>query len=197
MVTLGAAAAPIPRLDTQTYNRMVGSGVLDGQPVELIDGLLVEHMSPQGPEHAAVVERLTRHFASAREWLRIQLPLEVPPDSEPEPDLALLDREASPKQHPRTAVLVVEVAVTSHNVDRGSKTALYARAGVPTYWLVDVPARAVEVRTEPSANGYGRCEVFYEGALTLPSVAGVDDLELAALFAQIDMNSSSRAGSGS
>lgn len=186
MATLAADAVPILRLDTETYNRMVGSGALDGQPVELIDGLLVEHMSPQGPEHAAIVERLTRHFASAREWLRIQLPLEVPPDSEPEPDLALIDHEASPTQHARTAMLVAEVAVTSHSIDRGSKATLYARAGVPSYWLVDVPAQAVEVRTEPGSDGYRRCEIF-RGRTCIPSpAAGVGDLDVAALFAGID-----------
>jgi len=186
MAMLAAAAVPILRLDTEIYNRMVESGALDGQPVELIDGLLVEHVSPQGPEHAAIVERLTRHFASAREWLRVQLPLEVRPDSEPEPDLALVDHEASPKQHARTAVLVVEVAVTSHLIDRDSKAALYARAGVPVYWLVDVPARAVEVRTEPASDGYRRCEVFVEGVCAPSPVAGTEDLDVTALFAGVE-----------
>jgi Uma2 family endonuclease len=162
---------------------MVESGALEGQPVELLDGLLVEHMSPQGPAHTAVVMRLSRHFASAEGWLMVQLPLEVLPDSEPEPDLALVDHEPSPTRHARTALLVVEVAVTSHSVDRGSKAALYARAGVPTYWLVDLPGRAVEVRTEPGEGGYRQQRTYPLGDRVPAPVPSVADLDVSALLA--------------
>lgn len=124
----------IHRLDTETYNRMVATGALEGEPVELLDGLLVE-MSPQGPAHDAVVRRLTRHLGSARAWLGVQGPLELQPGSEPEPDLLLTDAEPSFEHLPRTALLVVEVAVTSHAKDRATKAEAYARAGVPTYLL--------------------------------------------------------------
>jgi Uma2 family endonuclease len=59
---------------------------------------------------------------------------------------------------------------------------MYARAGVPAYWLVDVPGRAVEVRTEPGADGYGRCDVFREGATVPSPVSGADDLDVAGLL---------------
>jgi Uma2 family endonuclease len=185
MATLAAAAVPILRLDTETYNRMVESGALDGQPVELIDGLLVEHVSPQSPEHTAVVMRLSRHFASAEGWLMVQLPFEVLPNSEPEPDLAVIDYEPSPKQHARSALLVVEVSVSTHQLDRGAKASLYARAGVPTYWLVDVPGKLVEVRTEPRPYGYLHCETYAAGSLVPAPVAGVAELEVSALLAGV------------
>jgi Uma2 family endonuclease len=171
----------IRRLDTEAYNRMVQTGALEGEPVELLDGLLVE-MSPQGADHYLAIVRLTRHLAAARAWLGVQGPLEIKPGSEPEPDLALIEGEPSPSQLPRAALLTVEVAVTSHKKDRGPKVEMYARAGVPTYWLVDVPGRAVEVRTDPGPAGYGRCEVYGVGA-TVPSPAeGVTDLDVAWLF---------------
>lgn len=172
----------IHRLDTATYNRMVDTGALEGEPVELLDGLLVE-MSPQGESHVIVIMRLTRHFRTAEAWLMVQLPLEAKPSSEPEPDLALVhEGDLSSEHHPREALLTVEVAVSSHEKDRGKKAHIYARKGVPTYWLVDVPGRAVEVRTEPGPEGYGRC-VLYKVGDRVPSPAeGVEDLDVTALL---------------
>ncbi|HYB23282.1 MAG TPA: Uma2 family endonuclease [Solirubrobacteraceae bacterium] len=171
----------IHRLDTATYNRMVATGALEGEPVELLDGLLVE-MSPQGPAHDAVVTRLVRHLATARAWLGVQGPLEIRPGSEPEPDLKLTDEEPSFDHLSRTALLVVEVAVTSHAKDRETKAETYAAAGIPTYWLVDVPGRAVEVRSDPGPQGYRRCEVYRAGEHVPSPAEGVSDLDVASLF---------------
>jgi Uma2 family endonuclease len=172
---------PIHRLDTETYNRMVQTGALEGEPVELLEGLLVE-MSPQGADHYLAIMRLTRHCRSAEAWLGVQGPLEIKPGSEPEPDLTLIEGEPSSRHHPRTALLTVEVAVTSHKKDRGPKGEMYARTGVPTYWLVDVPGRAIEVRTDPGPNGYSRCEVYGVGASVPSPAEGVPDLDVAWLF---------------
>ena len=91
MAAATAPSLPIHRLDVDAYDQMVASGALEGEPVELLEGLLVEVMSPQSPAHAAAIERLTRHLGAARARLRVQLPLALPPDSEPEPDLALVE----------------------------------------------------------------------------------------------------------
>lgn len=178
-----ATTLPVHRLDIETYARMVASGALDGQPIELLDGVLVE-VSPPTPAHATMVDRLTRHLSPAREWwLRVQSPLEVPPDSVPEPDLAVLPGEPSPNHHPTAALLAIEVAVSSHLVDRNVKADLYAQAGIPVYWLVDVPGRTVEVRREPGPDGYRKCEIYSE-ADTIPSpLVGIDALDVAALLA--------------
>ena len=87
---------------------MVATGVLADEPVELLEGLLIE-MGRQGPSHYAAIMRLTRHLATARAWLGVQGPLEVKPDSEPEPDLALIEGEPSSEHLPCRALLVVEV----------------------------------------------------------------------------------------
>lgn len=176
---------PVHRIDVETYNRIVASGALEGQRVELLDGLIVE-MSPQKPSHAATIEALTRHFARAKARLRVQLPLEVPPGCEPEPDLALLAEKPPPGCHPRSALLVVEVAVSSHMIDRNVKARQYARAGIPVYWLVDVPGRAVEVRTQPDPDGYSDCELYHEGSPVPSPLPGVDDLSVAALVADVE-----------
>lgn len=171
----------IHRLDTETYNRMVDTGELEGLPIELLEGLLVE-VSPQGSSHYAAIMRLTRHFRTAEAWLGVQLPLETKPDSEPEPDLTLTEGEPSSEHLPRTALLAVEVAVTSHKQDRGAKAAEYARAGVGTYWLVDVPGRTVEVRTDPGPDGYRGLEVYGLGTAVPSPDPGVADLDVGALL---------------
>ena len=126
---------------------MVASGALDGEPVELVDGLLV-HVTPQGADHAALVQRLTVHFAVRADLLRVQMPLAVP-GGRPEPDVALTETVTS-REHPHTAALVVEVAVTSREDDL-IKLPGYAHAGVATVWLVDVNGRVVHVFTDPQS----------------------------------------------
>jgi Uma2 family endonuclease len=177
-----ATTLPLHRLDVDTYNRIVACGALEGQHVELLDGTIVD-MSPQSPAHAAVVERLTRHFADAGERLRVQLPLEVGGDSEPAPDLALVTEPERAGRHPRTAALVIEVAVASQPIDRGVKARLYAQAGIPVYWLIDVLAQTVEVRTGPSDRGYARTETHKSGGTVPCPLDGVGDLDVAALLA--------------
>ncbi len=172
----------IHRLDVGTFERMVASGELEGRPIELLEGLLVE-VSPQGPEHALVIARLTSYLASAQGYLSVQLPIETQWGSLPEPDLMLTEGERARDRHPRTALLVVEVAVSSHNKDRETKANMYAWAPVPNYWLVDVLAGTVEVRTEPGPAGYGRCEIYGAGTNVPSPAEGVADLDVTALFA--------------
>jgi Uma2 family endonuclease len=181
-----ASALPIHRLDVDTYNRMVASGALEGQRVELLEGLIVE-MSPKSPAHTIVVTKLMRHFAPApRWWTQVQDPIEVRPDSEPEPDLIVAAHKPPPGQHLRTALLVVEVAVSSQRIDRGVKAALYARAGIPTYWLVDVRRGAIEVRAQPGRDGYDHCEIHGASATVPSPLEGVEDLDIAALLADVE-----------
>ncbi len=185
MAVKPATALPVHRLDVETYNQMVASGALEGLPVELLEGIVVD-MSPHSPDHAAVIEALTAYLAGASARLRVQLPLEVLPDSEPEPDLALVAEQPLANQHPRTALIVVEVAVSSHSIDRGVKSDLYARAGIPVYWLIDVPGKAVEMRTQPGGHGYQRCEIYHPGEHLPSPAAGVESLPVAALFDGLD-----------
>ncbi|MGH2852747.1 MAG: Uma2 family endonuclease [Solirubrobacteraceae bacterium] len=169
------------RLDVETFERMVATGELEGERVELLEGLLIE-VSPPSPEHSTPIVRLTRYLATARVWLHVQLPLATTRGSLPEPDLALVEDEGLPSRHPRTALLAVEVSVTSHKKDRNTKAKLYAQARVPTYWLVDVPGRVVEVRSDPGPGGYGRCEIYGIGAQVPSPTEGVPNLDVASLF---------------
>lgn len=134
---------------------MLESGALaDDEPLELLDGRLVV-VSPQGPAHSGLVVRLRRSLEAAYGpafSARDHSPLDCGESSWPEPDIALVPSAADDYlgAHPHgiDAVLVIEIAVTSRDIDR-AKAAIYCAAGVPEYWLVDVQARRLEVRTTP------------------------------------------------
>ncbi|HEY1689075.1 MAG TPA: Uma2 family endonuclease [Solirubrobacteraceae bacterium] len=181
MAAQPATTLPVHRIDVETYDRMVVAGTLEGARVELLEGLLSE-MSPQSPQHAAAIEVLTRHFANAGARVRVQLPISIPPDSEPEPDLALVAEKPPAGEHARTALLVIEVAVSSQAIDRNVKARLYARAGVPTYWLLDLAARTLEIHTQPGKTGYSQVDTRREDDLIPCPVEGAEDLDFALLL---------------
>jgi len=180
---VAASASPtLHRLSPELYDRLVDSGLLTGEPVELVDGLLV-HMTPQGAEHAALVRQLMLTLAARLDMLRVQMPLAVP-GGRPEPDLALAE-DAGPREHPRTAELVVEVAVTSLNNDL-AKLPSYAQAGVKVVWIVDVPARTVRVFDEPHGRRYEREQLRHDKDSLVAPVDGVPPLAVSDLFAVLD-----------
>jgi Uma2 family endonuclease len=176
------AASTLHRLSPELYDRLVDSGLLAGEPVELVDGLLV-HVTPQGAQHAALVQRLTRHLGARLDLLRVQMPLAVP-GGRPEPDLALAETTTS-REHPRTAELVVEVAVVSLHDDL-AKLPGYAEAGVKVVWLIDVPGRTVRVFDQPHQRRYEHERLLRAGD-TLPApIAGVPPLAVSDVFAVLD-----------
>jgi Uma2 family endonuclease len=185
VMRVAASASPtLHRLSPELYDRLVDSGLLDGEPVELVDGLLV-HVTPQGAEHAALVQRLTRHLGARLDLLRVQMPLAVP-GGRPEPDLALAETITS-RAHPRTADLVVEVALTSLTDDL-AKLPGYADAGVKAVWLVDVNGRVVRVFTDPqpAERRYASERVLRTGDTLHADVTGVAPLEVGELFAVLE-----------
>jgi Uma2 family endonuclease len=159
---MGAIEFPTPfKLTTDQYHRMGEAGVFpSGARVELIDGTVYE-MPPIGNPHASVVRRLQHVFSrrlSDRSVVSIQLPVVLPPHSEPEPDVVLLgwkdDFYSSRAPGADDVLLAIEVASSSLRFDRTVKAALYARFGIAEYWLVDVAARAIVVHRQPAPSGY-------------------------------------------
>ncbi len=159
--------------------RMVELGVIGpDEHVELLEGELVV-VTPQGPPHASRImtfQELLSELYRGVGSLRIQLPLDAAPDGLPEPDLALVRGAGSDyrTRHPSGAdvILVVEIARTSQKLDR-AKARTYARMGVSVYWIVDLAAGALEVRTAPRGDGrYARTEIFGPDDLVeLPALA--------------------------
>jgi Uma2 family endonuclease len=169
------------RIRVDEYHRMIEAGILDeNERVQLIDGVLVA-MTPQGRLHAFVIQELNRLLvrALADDYkVLTQLPLTLGGDSEPEPDLAVVRAEdaRSRTRHPETALLVIEVAGDSLRLDRESKAVLYARAGVPEYWIVNLAAASVEVFRDPDlvTGSFRTTSQCRRGeALTAQSVPGV------------------------
>ena len=147
---------PIWRLSVEQYHRMIRFGILtDDDPVELLAGWLITKM-PKNPPHRLSTQ-LTRE-AIARllppGWYAdAQKPITTD-DSEPEPDVVVVrgERRDYRDHHlrERDVTLVVEVADTTLQRDRTLKKRLDARAGIPTYWIVNLADNRLEVYTEPA-----------------------------------------------
>lgn len=167
--------------------RMVEVGILDEDDrVELLDGVLTE-VSPKSADHGTAIARLVRWLVAADPAERYEVRTEHPflvPDrrSLPEPDVAVVERRAT-GGHPATALLVIEVAVTSLRTDTQVKPGLYAAAGVPESWVVDVPGRRVHRFTEPTEDGYAHRTVQEVGETLTPQHVQAPPLALTELFA--------------
>jgi Uma2 family endonuclease len=170
----------VHRLSSAEYERMVESGALADVRVELLDGLLVD-MTPQGEVHACVNQRLMWLCSARIELLRVQMPLSVAEGWMPEPDVALAEHDPDWTRRPSTALLVVEVSVSSQAIDR-RKALAYARAGVPRYWLVDLPAGVVLAHTEPSDDAYALVTRLEGDDVLDAGVDGVETTTVAALL---------------
>ena len=165
------------------YEQMVEKGLFAGERVELLRGALVE-MTPQDPFHSGVVQILYERLLpllSGRATVRVLFPLAVGADSMPEPDIAVVPLGDYRSQHPTTALLVIEVAGTSLRKDRLLKGELYAEAGVPEYWVVNLNDRVVEVSTQPRSGTYETRQTLRPGETLRPrgfpdAVLAVSDL---------------------
>lgn len=165
--------APPHRLTYDDVVRMVEVGILqEHDRVELVDGVLVD-MSPIGLEHDDVVAWLNEHFVRADvpgAQVRVQASMVLRDGySFVQPDVFLVERGPRP-QLVTEALLVVEVAQTSHRRDR-EKAFEYAFAGVPEYWLVDLVAETVTVHRDPASDGYRATTVHGVGDEVEPLVA--------------------------
>lgn len=152
------ASGSIHHWTREEYEQAVERGAFEGWRVELVDGVLCD-MSPQSGGHATAVRRIQKALDAVLPNgldLRFQMPLALSPDSEPEPDVAVVSGETGTysRVHPTTALLVVEVADSSLSFDRNHKQRLYARAGIPEYWIVNLASRRLEVYREPAPDGY-------------------------------------------
>ena len=135
------------------YYRLAEEGWFNGQRVQLIQGEII-NMPPQGHKHTQVYLRALNIILDifGGKYVRPQLPLNVPGESDPEPDLAVtLESLEYYRDHPVTALLVIEVADSSIQLDR-RKANLYAAAGVRDYWIANVNTKRLEIFRDPVAD---------------------------------------------
>jgi Uma2 family endonuclease len=154
-----SADEPQQLYTADAYFELVERGVLAPEDrVELLNGLVVS-MSPQSPAHATTIcllQDVLVHRLLAGMHVRVQMDLVLNDSYVPEPDIAVVAGEPGDYalSHPTAALLIVEVADSSLAQDRITKTALYAAAGIPEYWVVNLRTRQVDVRRDPTSAGY-------------------------------------------
>ena len=163
------------------YHRLVDQGILDDQPVELLAGEIVV-MSPEGVPHASIsvdageyLMRLLGQRAQMRQAKPITL---TAVDSEPEPDLAVVERLGPAYRdhhpYPENVFWLIEYANTSLSKDLDQKKRLYAEAGIPEYWVVNLRDMTVLVFRDPGAGTYQTEQTLDGGVihpLALPDIA--------------------------
>ncbi|MBI2760427.1 MAG: Uma2 family endonuclease [Chloroflexi bacterium] len=163
------------RFTFDDYHRMAQAGILnEDDRVELIRGEVID-VPPIGPDHAWSVDALSATFHAqlgARAVVHTQNPVRLPDNSEPEPDVTLLlpplDRYRGRIPVAADTLLVIEVADTTLGYDRYTKAALYAAAGVPEYWVVNINGRQVEVMHDPQDGEYQQVALHNEDAVLSP-----------------------------
>ncbi len=169
------------------YEQMIAAGVLgEDERLELIEGEVVR-MSPIGPVHVFIVNRLTNLLAAAvgqRAVVSVQNPIRLS-QSQPQPDVALLLPAAGLRPYTLPSagdiLLVIEVADSTGKFDQTIKVPLYGREGISECWLIDLVAGVLEVYRGPSAGGYRTKATYAPGEVVFPQALpevrlSVDDM---------------------
>jgi Uma2 family endonuclease len=172
------------RLTVGQFHRMIDAGVFGSDRVELLEGLLVRIavLSPPnatalGLAHTCLRDRLPEGWI-----VRTRSPVTTD-DSEPEPSLVVAvdlgHRYAEAHPSPKEVGLIVEVSDTTLWKDREVKARIYARGGIPTYWIVNLPERQIEVYTSPRAgkNPTYRQRQDYRAGQAVPLTIGGQECE--------------------
>lgn len=169
MTSATDAILPIHQFTVEDYYRMGELGLFEGKRVELIHGKVID-MSPINPKHASAVKVLNN-------WLRIVLgkdymlgvqdPIHIDDHSEPEPDISVLkyreDYYVEAHPTPEDVFLLIEVADSSLDKDQKVKLPLYAQAGIPEVWIVNLNERRLVQYLGPTKQGYEQNHIFKRG----------------------------------
>ncbi len=168
------------------YYRLSDLGFFNGKRVELIEGeIFVKYtytefdegeyeMSAMSSLHFSgvnVAAEVMREVFKKKYFVSVQCPIDVGENSEPEPDISIIEGKARDFKSaiPKTAALIVEISDTSLLYDRGKKVSLYARANIQDYWIVNLKDRRLEVYRRPIEDhaafygfSYGEIRIFTE-----------------------------------
>lgn len=182
------------RFTVAQYHQMIASGILnEDHPVELLAGLLVKKI-PKKPIHSAItqlVRDLLGQMLPTGWFVADQEPITLA-DSEPEPDLMIVrgNRRHYFHHHPIATdlALVIEVADATLSRDKSLKKRLYAQAGIPIYWIINLVDNQLEIYSQPEKGIY--LEVgFHRPGASVPLVLSgreIAQLSVAELFPNLD-----------
>jgi Uma2 family endonuclease len=171
------------------YQRMGEAGVLsEDDRFELIEGEVIE-ISPIGRRHAACVGRLNRTLTLLLQHVALvwmQNPIQLSDYSEPQPDIVVLklrdDFYDNSLPTPDDVLLVVEVSDSTLEYDRQIKLPLYARAGVPEVWIVNLANEVIETCSQPSGDSYLTAKPFARGEAVQSSAVEALRVEASAVL---------------
>lgn len=171
------------------YERMGEAGILsENDRVELVEGEII-NMSPIGERHAACVARLTRFLTLSLQDIALvwaQNPIRLSDYSEPQPDVALLrardDFYGNSLPTPDDVLLLIEVSDSTLEYDRQIKLPLYARAGVPEVWIINLVEGVIETYSQPSGDSYLAAKPFARGEVVQSSAVGALRVEASAVL---------------
>ena len=166
-------------MSVETYHALGEMGFLD-EANELLEGFVFPKM-PKSPRHRIISQRLLmllRAVLPSNLSLWQEQPITTF-GSEPEPDIAVVEGtdEDYARRHPTTALLTMEVAISSLERDE-VKAGIYARAGIAEYWLVNAGDNEVVIYTQPTADGYLETKILRQGETAISSVLGQFKVDL-------------------
>jgi Uma2 family endonuclease len=151
------------------YDGLAQQGLFQDQRVQLIHGEIIQ-MPAHGHAHFQMLNRvgeLLRGAFGPGYWVRMQGPLDLPLDSVPEPDVAVVKGTLEEyRAHPTTALLAVEISDSTLRLDR-RKASLYAASGIADYWLVNMGQSQLEVYRDPVPDATEEFEYRYSEPITL------------------------------
>ena len=163
----------------EQWHRLLETGVLAGQNVELLEGEIVE-MSPEGVLHSFCNQTLADYLRNLLEDKAIvneRYPITLD-NSEPQPDLAIiqLPRDIYSQHHPypENIYWLIEISNSTLQFDRTTKATIYARNGIREYWIVDLVNRKLIVHTAPQKNIYRNISTHQTGTIcsqAFPNIA--------------------------
>lgn len=174
------SCAPKPFLWTvKPFHHLGDLGWFEGRRASLINGIIIEE-GMMTPPHAVAIElamdAMWTTFGTGRRIL-CQLPLVFDDFNSPQPDIAVIRGTARGAiEHPTTAELVIEIADSSLNYDTTVKAELYATAGIPEYWVVDLEGRQLHVFRDPVPLPKGLGATAYQSHTTLAATDSVSPL---------------------
>ena len=175
----------IHRVSIEEYHRMIESGGLsEDTRVELIDGWVVD-MSPRSPEHENAIGWLIDWLFGSLDNTRFRMMVTgslTLGNSEPEPDVTVLERRPPALAHPSSALLVIEVALTSRDRDLRTKPTIYAPY-VAEYWVIDLERRCLVIHRDAVDGAYQDVSVVARGESIEPVALKIAPLDSDALFA--------------
>jgi Uma2 family endonuclease len=169
------------------------SGLFEKERLELVDGELISKMGKNRPHvNTLSLMYLLLIKIFGERFVNTEAPIDVSPadnpTNEPEPDLIVLNREftsfTSGNPQPRDLSLVVEIADSTLTFDLGTKAALYARAGIVEYWVLDVAGRRLFAHREPAAGKYTLVTMYSENEPIAPLAAPTAEFRPSQAFAE-------------